>query len=98
MQKKQRPSAVANTNQPKQQNTRHNMSYSQGKFAAFFFSGLKIVKTDGGHIRVYARSVNQNATYYLMSRGQIIHCGKRKHIMAMFRRYVPVAVDSYMQA
>lgn len=71
------------------------MEYSQGKFAAFFFSGLKIVKANG-HYRIYRRGVNQNSQYFLMSHGKIIHAGKRKHILRMWNRYLPAIADSSM--
>lgn len=74
------------------------MSYSQGRFSEFFASFLQIVKTDGGHIRVYRRAVNQNFVYFLMNRGKILHVGGRKHVFAMYRRYVPIVVDNYLQA
>lgn len=76
------------------------MQYSQGKFANFFTSGLQLVKHDGGHLRVYVRKVNQNHSYFLMSKGKILHVGGRKHILAMYRRYVPLErmLNRYLQA
>ena len=75
------------------------MQYSQGRFAKFFASGLKIVKSQGLY-RIYTRSVNQNGQYFLLSGDKIIHAGKRKHILAMWKRYEPAMdrVDRYLQA
>lgn len=70
---------------------------STGKFANFFAHGLKVIKANG-HFRIYARSVNQNQVYFLMSHGKIIHHGKRKHILRMWNRYVPLMTSNYMQA
>lgn len=75
------------------------MQYSTGKFANFFSHGLRVVRSNG-RVSVLVRSLNQNPTYYLQSNGKILHVGGRKHIMRMFRRYVPVqqSVGKFLSA
>jgi len=75
------------------------MQNSTGNFAKFFNHGLKVVRSNG-RVTVLVRSLNQNPTYYLQSNGRVLHVGGRKHIMRMFRRYVPVqqSVGKFLSA
>jgi hypothetical protein len=96
--KKPRPSRAGTA--PIQTNTKQTqMQYSNGRFANSFASGLKVVKSSGLY-RVYARSVNQNGLYFLMSGSRILHVGKRAHILRMWKRYEPAMdlVARYLQA